>query len=140
MFRLLCSWQYCPYNLYALFLAVLPLYFVRYIRSSTTFISYTILMEVLLYYISYAIFMAIWTLCQSCESVLVGNFLFKQFCLALSISWWIAKVFISNLKLKKFWSNIIPYKLSRKSKSNNTYWYLKSSLLNFRIILTTSLP
>ena len=42
IFCLLNLWQYCPYILYALFLAALPLYFIRYIHSSTTHVFCTL--------------------------------------------------------------------------------------------------
>ena len=56
------------YISFFLFLAVLPLHFLHYIQSSTSYpyILYTIFMEVLLLYISYAISMAIWSLVLMC--------------------------------------------------------------------------
>ena len=64
IFRLLYSWQHCPYISHALFLAVLTLYFVRYIHSSSTLIFCTLSICPLRWcsHISYAIFRAIWSL------------------------------------------------------------------------------
>ena len=60
-YSLIYSFINCADILFALSLAVLPLHFVHYIQSSTSYpyISYTIFMEVLLLYISYAVYMAI---------------------------------------------------------------------------------
>ena len=58
IFCLLNLWQYCPYISYTLFLAVLPLYFIRYIHSSTTHVFCTLYTWKPCSYISYAIFMA----------------------------------------------------------------------------------
>ena len=52
------------YVSFALFLAVVPLYFVRYIHSSTTLIFPTLYSLKCCSYISYAISMAIWSLNQ----------------------------------------------------------------------------
>ena len=46
---------------FALFLAVVPLYFVRYIHSSTTFMFPTLYSWKFCFYISYAISMAMWS-------------------------------------------------------------------------------
>ena len=64
IFCMLDSKQYFPFLLFALFLAVFPLYFLGYIhgRTSYPYISYTTFLEVLLLYISYTIFMATWSL------------------------------------------------------------------------------
>ena len=62
IFRLLYSCQIMPLYFRSLFLAVLPLYFVRYIHSSTTYIFRTLYSLESCCYILYAVSMAIWRL------------------------------------------------------------------------------
>ena len=87
IFRLLYSWQYCPYILYALLLAVVPLYFVHYINSSTAFIFCTLYSWKWCSYISNAIFIAPWSLCllQRASCIL-------SFCFVFLVWEWVAKM------------------------------------------------
>ena len=68
-FRLLYSCQILPLYFRPLFLAVLPLYFVRYIHSSTTYIFRTLYSLESCSYILYAVSMATWRLCRCSAAV-----------------------------------------------------------------------
>ena len=69
IFHLLYSCQIMPLYFRSLFLAVLPLYFVRYIHSSTTYIFRTLYSLESCSYILYALSMAIWRLCRCSAAV-----------------------------------------------------------------------
>ena len=69
IFRLLYSCQILPLYFRPLFLAVLPLHFVRYIHSSTTYIFRTLYSLESCSYILYAVSMAIWRLCRCSPAV-----------------------------------------------------------------------